>query len=99
MSAHNISLRTNVGIFAALMVFLLVTIGAAYIDMGPYNTVVSLGIAVSKAILIMLYFMHLKFSSRLTWIFAGAGFFWLTILIALSMSDFLTRGWLGIDGK
>jgi cytochrome c oxidase subunit 4 len=63
------------------------------------GTGAALLIAVSKALLIMFYFMHMRFSKRLTWVFAGAGFLWLTILIALSMSDFLTRDWLGIDGK
>jgi cytochrome c oxidase subunit 4 len=60
---------------------------------------VALAIAGSKAVLIMLYFMHLRYSNRLTSVFAVAGFLWLAILIALCLSDYLTRGLLGIDGK
>jgi cytochrome c oxidase subunit 4 len=99
MKYHVLSLPANLTVFAALLALLLLTIGAAYLDMGSVNTVVALAIAVCKAVLIMLYFMHLRFANRLTWVFAGAAFLWLAILIALSMSDYLTRGWLGIDGK
>ncbi|HEV3163039.1 MAG TPA: cytochrome C oxidase subunit IV family protein [Isosphaeraceae bacterium] len=99
MIQHTVPLRTNLVIFSTLVVLLMVTIGAAYTDLGPLNTVVAIAIAVCKALLIMLYFMHLRFSNRLTWVFAGAAFLWLGILIALSMSDFLTRGWLSIPGK
>lgn len=99
MSNHVVSLKTNFAVFGALMAFLLLTIGAAYLDLGSFNTVVALLIAITKAILIMLFFMHLKFSNRLTWVFGGAAFLWLGLLIALAMSDFLTRDLLGIDGK
>jgi cytochrome c oxidase subunit IV len=99
MIQPTISVRTNIAIFAALLVLLLATVGAAYLDLGSMNTVVALAIAMCKAVLIMLYFMHLRFSNRLVWIFAGAAFLWLGILIAISMSDYLTRGLLGIDGK
>jgi len=96
MTQHTVSLEANFAVFAALLGLLCATIGAAYLDMG---TAVALLIAVGKALLIMLYFMHMRYSKRLTWVFAGAAFLWLAILIALSMSDFLTRDWLGIDGK
>jgi cytochrome c oxidase subunit 4 len=96
MTYHAVSLQTNLIVFGALLALLCATIGAAYLDLG---TGVALLIAVSKALLIMLYFMHVRYSNRLIWIFAGAAFMWLAILIALSMSDFLTRDWLGIDGK
>jgi cytochrome c oxidase subunit IV len=99
MTQHTVSLKTNLVVFGALMILLLATVAAAELSLGPWNTVVALAIAVTKAILIMLYFMHLKFSDRLTRVFAGAGFLWLAILIALSMCDYLTRGALGIDGK
>jgi len=99
MNQHSVSVRTNIAVFAALLILLLVTIQAAYIDLGSMNTVIALAIAVCKAILIMLFFMHVRQGNRLIWVFAGAAFLWLGLLIALSMSDYLTRGWLGIDGK
>lgn len=99
MSQHTVSVPTNLAVFAALMVLLLATIGAAYIDLGVLNVFVALAIAICKTVLIMLYFMHVRFSNRLVTVFAGAAFLWLGILIALCMSDYLTRGWLGIEGK
>jgi cytochrome c oxidase subunit IV len=96
---HIVPLKTNLAVFVALLVMLLATVGAAELDLGRLNTIVALSIAVAKALIIMLYFMHVKYSGRITKVFAGAAFFWLGILIALSMSDYLTRGWLGIDGK
>ncbi len=99
MSQHVVPLRMNLIIFAALMVLLLTTIGAAYLDLGRGNLPVALLIAAVKATLIVLFFMHVKYSNRLTWIFSGAALLWLTILLSLTMSDFLSRGWLQIAGK
>lgn len=78
---------------AALLGLLVLTIAAAYVDLGPLNTVVALSISVAKGLLIILFFMHVKGGSRLIWIAAATGFFWLGIMLVLSMSDFLTRGW------
>ncbi|MDQ6655824.1 MAG: cytochrome C oxidase subunit IV family protein [Verrucomicrobiota bacterium] len=77
----------------ALLGFLALTIGAAYIDLGPFNTVVALLISLAKASLILLFFMHLRYSRPLVWVVAGAGFFWLGIMLVLAMNDYLTRGW------
>jgi len=68
----------------------------AKLDLGLLNVVVALTIAVIKATLVVLYFMHVRWSSRLTWVFVCAGFFWLAIMVALTLSDYLTRGWLTI---
>jgi cytochrome c oxidase subunit 4 len=65
-------------------------------DLGRMNAVVALTIAVIKATLVVLYFMHVRYSSKLTWVFVGAGFFWLAIMVALTLSDYMTRGWLNI---
>ena len=81
-------------VFATLIVLTGVTVWVAYLDLGPLNTVVALTIAVCKTLLVILYFMHVRYSSRLTWVFASAGFFWLAILLAFTMSDLRTRGWL-----
>jgi cytochrome c oxidase subunit 4 len=67
---------------------------AAYIDLGRFNPFIALTIAIVKATFVVLYFMHLRYSTRLTWVVAASGVFWLGILFALTLSDYLTRGWL-----
>lgn len=95
MSQHVFSIRANLIIFAILMALMVLTVVVAlYGDFGMLEIPIALTIATVKAVLIMLYFMHLRFSSRLTWLFAGSGTFWLLILIAFSLSDFLSRGWI-----
>jgi len=94
MSEHIVEKKTYYRVFAALMLLLGATVTIAYVHLGELNIIAALTIAFIKATLIILYFMHVRYSSRLLWIFVGAGFFWLGILFALSFSDFLTRGWL-----
>ena len=65
----------------------------AFIDLGPFNTVVALAIACTKATLVVLFFMHVKYSTRLTWAVVAGSVFWLGILLALTLSDYLTRAW------
>jgi cytochrome c oxidase subunit IV len=93
MSAHIVPLKTYYVIFAALLAGTALTVWVAFFDLGPLNTVVAITIAVVKALLVILYFMHVKYSSRLTWVFAGAGFVWLVLMIGLTLADFDTRGW------
>ena len=72
--------------------------GLSRIKMGPGDVIVPLLLATGQMLLVLLYFMHLRFSSRLNWVFIGAGFLWLIILVDLTLSDYLTRGfvwWLG----
>jgi cytochrome c oxidase subunit 4 len=83
-------------VFIALLVLTGVTVGVALVDLGPLNTFVAMSIAVLKALLVVLFFMHVLFSHRLVWLFVGAGFFWLVILIGLLMSDIASRDWMGI---
>jgi cytochrome c oxidase subunit 4 len=99
MSAHVVSLRVYCAVFAALMFFTAVTVGVAYLDLGPLNVIVALAIAVTKAVLVILYFMHIRYSTRLTRLVVASGFFWLWVLIAFTMSDVVSRGWLGFPGK
>ena len=80
-------------VFAALIVGTILTYAAAKVDMGPLNNIVMLTIACTKATLVILFFMHVRWSSRLTWVVAMSGFFWLLILFGIGMSDYLTRGW------
>ena len=91
-ASHIVSPRIYVTIFLALMVLTAVTVGAAFLDLGPFNTVVALVIACTKMMLVVLYFMHVRYSSRLTWAVIGAGFFWLGLLLLLTLSDYVTRG-------
>lgn len=77
----------------ALLVLLALTIGAAYLQLGPLNTPVAMLISLLKGGLILLFFMHVRYSRPLLWPFVGAGFFWLAIMFALALSDYLTRGW------
>ena len=87
------SARTYLFNGVALLAFLGLTIMAAHLNLGPFNTVAAMGISLVKAALIVLFFMHLRYSKRIMWLFAGAGFFWLAIMLTLALSDYLTRGW------
>ena len=81
------------------MVLTVVTVLVAKVDLGWANDVVALTIAVVKALLVLTFFMHLRYSTRLTVLTALAGFFWLGILIFLTLNDYATRGALEIPGK
>ena len=94
-SNHVVSIKLYSAIFGALLVMTLATAGTAFIDLGGnLNTVVAMLIAACKALLVILFFMHVRYSSRLTWVFVGAGFFWLMILLSLTLADVLSRRWL-----
>ena len=89
-------------VFVALMLMLVVTVAAAYIPfgrwgVGPLGVVVTFAIATIKAYLVVMYFMHVKHGTRLTKIFVIAGVIWLAILIALTLSDYLSRSWLPLS--
>ena len=94
-SDHVVSIKLYSAIFGALLVMTLATAGAAFIDLGGnLNTVVAMLIAACTGLLVILFFMHVRYSSRLTWVFVGAGFFWLMILLSLTLADVLSRRWL-----
>jgi cytochrome c oxidase subunit 4 len=93
MSAHIVPVKTYVGVFIALLVLTALTTAVAFVDLGPLNTVAALTIAVIKMLLVILFFMHVKYSSGLTKIVIVAGFFFLAILVSLTLADELTRGW------
>jgi cytochrome c oxidase subunit IV len=86
-------LRTYYMVYAALLGLLVVTVAVAELHLGAFGIVLALMIAVAKAGLVLLYFMHLRYSSRLTWLFASAGFVWLLILFVFLLADYLSRGW------
>jgi cytochrome c oxidase subunit IV len=91
---HAVSTRTYYVVFAVLLACTYLTWQVAYYDLGPLNTIAALGIAIVKATLVVLFFMHARSSSRLTWIVIAAGLFWLGILLILTASDYLTRHWI-----
>ncbi|SRR5690606_16835552 len=99
MSGHVAPKSLYYTIFAALMGLTVLTVAVAYVDMGILNLPVALAIAVAKAMLVILYFMHVKYSPRLVQVTAFTGFLFLGILVAITMSDYLTRGFLGVPGR
>jgi cytochrome c oxidase subunit IV len=99
MSEHILPVKTYVAVYVALLVLLAATVGAAYLDLGWFNFTLTMIIAVAKAVMIMLIFMHVRYGGRLTWVFSSAAFLWLAILIGLTLNDYFTRDWLNIPGK
>ena len=93
MSGHVVPIKIYIAVFAGLICLTALTTGVAFVNMGRMNTVVALAIAVAKMLLVILFFMHVKYSPGLTRIVVLAGFFWLAILVALSLADELTRSW------
>jgi cytochrome c oxidase subunit 4 len=93
MSDHILPKRIYYTIFAILMFCTYLTVQIAFFDLGPLNVIAALTIAVFKAALVVLFFMHVKYSTRLTWAVVASSIFWLGILLALTMGDYLTRGW------
>ena len=92
MSEHTLSSKMYYGIWIALMVLTVVTASVAFIDLGPFNTVVALFIATCKALLVVLFFMHVKYASeRLTKMVIVSSIFWLLLLLLLSLADYSTR--------
>jgi cytochrome c oxidase subunit 4 len=92
-TGHVVPVSTYVLVFLALMAGTALTTGVAYVDMGRWNTVAALTIAVIKMLLVVLFFMHVKYATGLTRIVIICGFFWLGIMITLSCADELTRAW------
>ncbi|NOT26225.1 MAG: oxidase [Acidobacteria bacterium] len=93
MAGHISPKSTYYAIFGSLMVLTAVTVGVAFINLGVLNFPVALTIAVLKATLVILFFMHVKYSSRLTKLICGGAFFFLILLFGLTMTDYLSRGW------
>jgi cytochrome c oxidase subunit IV len=91
---HIVPTRVYYTIFGILMLCTYLTVQIAFFDLGPYNIVAALVIAVFKATLVILFFMHVKYGTRLTWAVVVGSVFWLAILLVLTFSDYLTRAWL-----
>jgi cytochrome c oxidase subunit 4 len=93
MSGHVIPKRTYFLIFGSLLSLTALTTGVAYVNLGPWNTVVALVIACLKATLVLLFFMHLRWSTQLNRVVWLSALLWLVILIGITSIDFLSRSW------
>ena len=93
---HVIPIRVYLTIFVVLMLFTAITTAVAFVDLGPLNNVIMMSIAVTKATLVVLYFMHVRYSGKVVWLLAGSGFLWLALMIVMTMSDVMTRAAAGL---
>ena len=105
-SHHIVPVSLYIKIILLLMVLLIITLGAAMVDfskispvLAPMNIIIAMTIAVVKAVLIILYFMHVRFSSKLVWVFAGAAFYWVVILFVLTLTDYMSRHMTNYPGQ
>src|SRR5262245_49279869 len=93
MAGHISPKSTYYAVFAALMVGTAITVAVAFVNLGSFNFPVAIAIAITKATLVILFFMHAKYSSRLTKLIVSGAFFFLFVLLTLTMTDYLSRGW------
>ena len=93
MASHILPTRVYYTIFGILLFCTYLTVHIAFLDLGALNAVAALGIAVFKATLVVLFFMHVKYGTKLTWAVVLGSIFWLGILLALTMTDYMTRAW------
>jgi cytochrome c oxidase subunit 4 len=96
---HIDSTKTYVFVLLALLAATILTTLVAYVDLGPFSVVVALAIACCKMLLVALFFMHIRYSTKLTRLVVLGGMLWLFILLLLTLTDFATRGILGVPGK
>jgi cytochrome c oxidase subunit 4 len=99
MSEHVDSVKTYVLVFLGLICLTVATTAVAFVDLGPFSVVAALAIAVCKALLVALFFMHVRHSTKLTRLVVLGGLLWLGILLLLTMGDMMTRGWVGVPGR
>jgi len=99
MAEHVVPQKTYIWVWAALMLLMMTTAGLSRVNLGEWSTFVALAIAVIKAMLVVLFFMHVRYESqKMTWVVVIAGFFWLFLMLGLTMTDYLSRGYLGVAG-
>jgi cytochrome c oxidase subunit 4 len=99
MAEHVLPRRTYYTVFAALIVLTLTTVFVSDLPLGRLHMPVALAIAVAKGVLVVLFFMHVLYSPRLTWLVIAAALFWLAILMVLTLTDYLSRGWLPLTNR
>jgi cytochrome c oxidase subunit IV len=96
---HIDNVGTYVLVFLALIALTVATTAVAFVDLGPFSVVVALAIACCKMLLVALFFMHVRHSTRLTKLVVIGGLLWLAILLLLTLGDVMTRGWVGVPGR
>ncbi len=96
MTHKVVSVKTYATVFLALIALTATTVGVSRIELGEYNFIVAMTIAVMKGSLVVWFFMDVRRGSSLTKLFVGAGLFWLAILLVFVLSDYLSRGWLPV---
>jgi cytochrome c oxidase subunit IV len=99
MTQHVDSVKTYALVWITLLALTALTTGVAQIDLGHFSVVVALVIAVVKTLLVALFFMHVRHSTKLTKLVVVGGLLWLLLLISLTMADVVSRGWIGVPGK
>ena len=99
MSTRVLPLRIYLFVFTSLLILTGTTVAVAFVDLGPFNNVAAMGIAVLKATLVILFFMHVRYATRLTGLVIVSGLFFLVIMVGLTFADYATRGWLGVAGR
>jgi cytochrome c oxidase subunit 4 len=99
MTDHIDSIRTYALVLLALLALTAATTLVAFVDLGEFSVVVALAIAVCKMLLVALFFMHVRHSTKLTKLVVLGGLLWLAILLMLTLTDFTTRGWIGVPGR
>jgi cytochrome c oxidase subunit 4 len=99
MSEHVDSVKTYVLVFLGLIFLTVATTAVAFVNLGPFSVVAALGIACCKALLVALFFMHVRHSTKLTRLVLLGGLMWLAILLLLTLGDVMSRGWVGVPGR
>lgn len=92
MNVPHVPTKVFLRVWLALLALLLLTWGMAYVNLGAFNTPAALGIAFVKMVLVVFFFMHVRYEPRLTWVFVAAGLIWFAIMVDLTLSDYLSRG-------
>jgi cytochrome c oxidase subunit 4 len=98
-STHVVPVRVYLFVFFSLIALTITTVAVAFVDLGPLNNLVAMGIAILKATLVILFFMGVRYASRLIPLVIASGLFGLAIMIGLTFVDYATRGWLGVAGR
>ena len=93
MPTEAVSAKTYFRTAGALVGLLVLTVGANFVNLGPFNLLLALAISIAKAALIFLFFMEVRYSHPIVWLFASAAFLWLVILLAVTMIDYVSRPW------
>ena len=96
---HIVPKRVYFAVFFTLIVMTWVTAYVSTVDMGRLNIFVALSIAIFKASLVILFFMHVKYGTKLTKMIVLAGLYWLLLLLFIAMADLWTRNWMGVPGR